>query len=259
MFYQNNILKISIITVSFNSVKTIERTIQSVLNQDYNNIEYIVVDGGSTDGTISILNKYNINYISESDEGIYDAMNKGIRKSTGNIIGILNSDDYYENDNVISKIVEVFNTGSQSLGIVYSDLIFKEDDKIKRLYKGKNFKNRDFLYGLMPPHPTVFIKKKHYDNNELYRTDFSISADFELLLRYMYIKKIESKYFPCITVVMSLGGISTKNWKNKIKLNEEIIKAFKYNNIKANYFKLFIKYIIRITEFILPSFRAYEK
>jgi hypothetical protein len=111
----------------------------------------------------------------------------------------------------------------------------------------------------MPPHPTVFIKKKHYDNNELYRTDFSISADFELLLRYMYIKKIESKYFPCITVVMSLGGISTKNWKNKIKLNEEIIKAFKYNNIKANYFKLFIKYIIRITEFILPSFRAYEK
>jgi hypothetical protein len=110
----------------------------------------------------------------------------------------------------------------------------------------------------MPPHPTVFIKKIYYELHGLYRTDLSISADFELLLRYMYINKINSKYFPCISVVMSLGGISNKNWKSKVKLNEELIKAFKINNIKVNYFKLFIKYLFRITEFILPSVRANE-
>ncbi len=251
-------LKISIITVSFNSVNTIERTIKSVLQQNYSNTEYLVIDGGSTDGTIAILEKYKINYISEPDNGIYDAMNKGIIKSSGDVIGILNSDDYYANEMIISSVVSIFKDSHESIGIVYSDLIFKDGEKIKRLYKGSSFKNSDFLYGLMPPHPTVFIKKIYYELHGLYRTDLSISADFELLLRYMYIKKIKSKYFSCISVVMSLGGVSNKNWKSKVKLNEEIIKSFKINNIKVNYFKLFIKYLFRITEFILPSVRANE-
>ncbi len=246
-------------TVSYNSDKTIERTIKSVLLQNYHSIEYIVIDGGSNDRTLDILNKYNINYITEKDEGIYDAMNKGILKCTGDIIGILNSDDYYANNFVVQNIVSHFSSINEKIGIIYSDLIFKENNKIKRIYNSRNFKLKHFKIGLMPPHPTVFIKKELYNNFGLYRTDYKIASDFDFLFKLMYINKIKYSYMPGVTVIMSLGGVSTKNLKNKLLLNKEISNSLKTYNINLNIFGLIIKYIFRLKEIFLLGRSTYEK
>lgn len=245
-------LTVSIVTVVLNGVEHIADCIDSVISQDYNDIEYIVVDGGSTDGTIGVIKKYEKNidlWISEPDKGIYDAMNKGIVLATGDIIGILNSDDLYANETVVSNIAEEF--GRDSIDAVFADLVYidkKNPEKIIRYYKSSNFSPKKFAYGWMPAHPTFFVKRNCYEHYGLFKTDYLIAADYELLVRFIGKYKITYKYLPKVIVKMRTGGRSTKNFKSNWILNKEIIRACAENGIKTNYLKVYSKYFLKIIE-----------
>ncbi len=183
-------VKVSIITVVFNGAKYIRSAIQSVLSQDYDNIEYIVIDGGSTDGTVDIVKEYQDKisvFISEPEGGIYDAMNKGIELATGNVIGILNSDDFYINELTIGKVVKEFK--EKKVDSVYADFVYVEPknlNKTVRYYDSGNFNPLMFSYGWMPAHPTFFVKRKVYEKYGVFRTDLKIAADFDILSRFLY-------------------------------------------------------------------------
>jgi glycosyltransferase involved in cell wall biosynthesis len=229
-------MKVSIITVTFNSEKYLEETLLSIFSQSYSDIESIVIDGKSTDGTLSILKKYQnkITYICEPDTGIYDAMNKGIELATGDIIGILNSDDVLFDNEIINKVVYSF---SSDVDCVYGNVILvNESDKIVRNYSSANFKLKDFEFGHMPPHPSFYVRKEAFQNYGLYNTSFRISSDYDLLLRFLYIHKLKSKYLGFIVVKMRDGGISS-SLKNKWLLNKEILVACRLQNINTNFFK----------------------
>ncbi len=242
----------SIITVCFNSEKTIRSTIESVINQNYTEIEYIIVDGGSTDNTLNIIKEYQTSIhklISEKDEGMYDAINKGIKISKGEFVGILNSDDEFYSNDTISKITNFLNTNPQ-LDAIYGDIIFENKGKTIRHYSANNWNKNKFEWGFMPPHPSFYCKRELFFKLGFYRLDFEIASDYELLIRYLRISKINYSYFPNIIVKMKLGGKSTKNILANIKLNIEIKKACKLNGLNTNYFKLFSKYFTKIFEFI---------
>ena len=230
---------ISVITVVLNGERYLEETIQSVINQAYPNVEYIIIDGGSTDGTLDIIKKYEdeIDYwVSERDNGIYDAMNKGIKLALGDTIGILNSDDFYADKNVISNIVKIFlekNTDS-----IYGDLCYVDKNdvsKIVRYWKSSKYVPGSFRQGWHPPHPTFFVKQKVYKKCGLFDVSIRISADFELMLRFLEKYKISTYYIPKILVKMRTGGLSNKNLKNIIVANFNVLKSFKKNDIEVNY------------------------
>jgi len=246
-------LKITIITVCYNAEKTIERTIQSVLNQDYQNIEYIIVDGLSKDSTMEIVLKYSnriARIFSEHDLGMYDAINKGIKSSTGNIIGILNADDFFSNNYVISKIANKFKSNIK-LDAIYGDVTFiDESDKIKRRYSSSIWKPNRFIFGLMPAHPTFYCKKNLFYDLGFYKLNFKIAADFELLIRFFKKNKLNYLYIPESLVNMKLGGKSTSGLKSTILLNKEILYACKINNLKTNFFMIYLKYVYKIFEYI---------
>jgi len=245
-------MKVSIITVTFNSKKYLEATLVSIFSQSYPDIESIVIDGKSTDGTLSILQKYQnkITYISEPDTGIYDAMNKGIELATGDIIGILNSDDVLFDNEIINKVVHSF---SSDVDCVYGNVILvNESNKIVRNYSSVNFKLKDFEFGHMPPHPSFYVRKEAFKKFGHYNTSFKISADYDLLLRFLYIHKLKSKYLDFILVKMRDGGISS-SFKNKWLLNKEILVACRFQNINTNFFKVYSKYIFKWRAFF-PNF-----
>jgi glycosyltransferase involved in cell wall biosynthesis len=237
-------MKVSIITVTFNSEKYLEDTLVSIFSQSYPDIESIVIDGKSTDGTLSILQKYQnkITYISEPDTGIYDAMNKGINLATGDIIGILNSDDVLFDNEIIKKVVHSF---SPDVDCVYGNVILvNESNKVVRNYSSANFNLKDFEFGHMPPHPSFYVRKEAFQKFGYYNTSFRISADYDLLLRFLYIHKLKSKYLDFILVKMRDGGISS-SFKNKLLLNKEILVACRLQNINTNFFKVYSKYIFK--------------
>ena len=244
-------MKVSIITVSFNSAKTIEDTIQSVLNQDYYDIEYIVIDGYSSDKTIEIVNRYksNIEYVlSEPDDGIYDAMNKGIKASKGELIGILNSDDVYENSSVISNMVKTLKDSDA----VYADLVYVQQNNlnhIKRYWKSGNYKIGSFLNGWMPPHPTFFVKKMCYQKYGLYNTSLKSAADYELMLRFIHKNKIKIEYFDNVIVKMRLGGVSNLSIKNRFSANREDKLAWKINNLNPRFLTFLLKPLRKLKQF----------
>jgi glycosyltransferase involved in cell wall biosynthesis len=245
-------MKVSIITVTFNSEKYLEDTLVSIFSQSYPDIESIVIDGKSTDGTLSILQKYQnkITYISEPDTGIYDAMNKGIELATGDIIGILNSDDVLFDNEIINKVVYSF---SSDVVCVYGNVILvNESNKIVRNYSSASFKLKDFEFGHMPPHPSFYVRKEAFQKFGYYNTSFKISADYDLLLRFLYIHKLKSKYLDFILVKMRDGGISS-SIKNKWLLNNEILVACRMQNINTNFFKVYSKYIFKWRAFF-PNF-----
>ena len=245
-------MKVSIITVTLNSELYLEDTLVSIFSQSYPDIESIVIDGKSTDGTLSILQKYQnkITYISEPDTGIYDAMNKGIELATGDIIGILNSDDVLFDNEIINKVVYSF---SSDLDCVYGNVILvNESNKIVRNYSSANFKLKDFEFGHMPPHPSFYVRKEAFQKFGYYNTSFKISADYDLLLRFLYIHKLKSKYLDFILVKMRDGGISS-SLKNKRLLNNEILVACRLQNINTNFFKVYSKYIFKWRAFF-PNF-----
>ncbi|MCX6254224.1 MAG: glycosyltransferase family 2 protein [Bacteroidia bacterium] len=246
-------LSVSIITVSHNSIGTISDTIKSVLGQTYPNIEYIIIDGSSTDGTIELINSFSkriSKFVSEPDVGIYDAINKGIRLATGNIVGILNSDDFFYDNNVIEKVVKSFN--ENKIDGLYGDVQFVDPiktSKIIRYYSSKHFKTWKFKFGFMPAHPTVYLKREIFEKLGYYKTDYKIAADFELLIRFMYINKIKCKYLEMPFVAMRSGGVSNKSFKSNFILNKEIARACKENGIKTNYFFIYSKYLSKVFEF----------
>lgn len=246
-------IKVSIITVSFNSKDTIIDTIESVLNQNYKNIEHIIVDGGSTDGTVDILQSYKSKiskYISEKDDGIYDAMNKGIRMALGDIIGILNSDDVFYSKEIVATIANEFT--ANNIDAVYGDVQFVdfEKNKVVRYYSSKNFKPKHFKHGRMPAHPSFYARRKLFEKYGIYKTDYKIAADFELLLRFMVVHNIKTRYLNIPMVSMQKGGVSNANILSNFLLNKEIMRACRENGIKTNYLRIYSKYFKKIFEFL---------
>lgn len=255
-------LKISIITVSYNSEKTIYDTIKSVYNQDYDNIEYIIVDGNSSDNTTNIIKEFEpkfngkIKWISESDKGIYDAMNKGLMMATGDIVGILNSDDFYTSNNVITTVANAFN--NNKIDAIYADVHFIKDnnpEKISRYYSSKIFKRWLMRFGFMPAHPSFYIKRECFDKFGLYNTSYKIVADFEFLLRTIFIGRIKTQYIAKDFVTMRTGGASTSGINSHKQIMREHIRAFKENNIFTNRLLLSMRYIYKIFEIILSKIK----
>lgn len=251
-------MKVSIITVVYNNKETIQDAINSVLWQDYDHLEYIIVDGASTDGTVTVINetmriysKRNIKFISEKDNGIYDAMNKGIGLATGDIVGILNSDDMYYSNDCLSTIVSEFQR--KSVDSVFADLVYVYRDNLKkvvRYYSSANFSPHKFAFGWMPAHPTFFVQRKCYEKYGKFKTNYAIAADYELLIRFLATHKIAYSYIPKVLVKMRVGGTSTKSLKSNWILNKEIVRACAENGIKTNMIKVLLKYPTKILQLI---------
>ncbi len=227
-------MKISVITVSCNSAATIEDTIKSVAGQTCRDVEYIVVDGGSTDGTAEIIKRYEggiSRWVSEKDGGIYDAMNKGIRMATGDVVGILNSDDVYAGSNVLALVAEAFKKGG---GCCYSDLTYVSRDlrKVVRYWRSGEYFPRKFRNGWHPPHPSFFVRREMYDRYGVFNPDFKIAADYEIMLRFMERHRMAAAYLPEVTVNMRVGGESGKSLINIIRANAEVRRAWLENGLK---------------------------
>jgi len=248
-------MKVSIITVTYNSELFLENCIQSVMAQDYQNIEYIVVDGGSTDKTKDILFKYNFfisKWISEKDDGLYHAINKGIKMSSGDIIGTLHSDDLFASNKVVSKIVDSFKFNN--VKAVYGDIVYvstNDTDRVVRNWKGKNFNRGNFNFGWMPAHPSFYILKSILQLGGDYDSCFASSADYELMTRYLYLYQIPAFYLPLLIVKMRLGGISNKNFYNRLLANRNDYLAMKKNNISFPWLVAILKPICKIFQFKL--------
>jgi glycosyltransferase involved in cell wall biosynthesis len=243
-------IKISIITVTYNSIKTLKETLNSVKYQTYPNIEHIIIDGASTDGSFELCKLYpHISYlVSEKDSGMYDALNKGIRVATGDVIGLLNSDDTFTNNKIIEQIaIEFYN--NSGIDAIIGDVNFVSKNKVIRHYSSSGWTPSKFKFGIMPPHPSFYCKKELFIKYDLYNTNFKIAGDFELLLRYFLINKINFKYLPILMVDMKIGGLSTSGIRSNIVINKEIVKAFNLNSIKTNYFYLLYRYISKLKQF----------
>lgn len=229
-------MKISLITISFNSQKTIQKTFESVKNQSFKEIEYLLIDGGSVDNTLAISKNYSIitKTISEPDKGIYDAINKGIRAATGEIIGFLHADDIFYDAHSLQTIVEAFDPTTEA---VFGDLIYTDvQNTIKRVWTGSPFQKGAFQKGWMPAHPTFYCRKSFYKKYGLYDDTYTIAGDFELMLRFFEKHSIRSKYIPQTLVNMKLGGVSNASIQNKIRILQEEFRAFAQNDLPVNKF-----------------------
>jgi glycosyltransferase involved in cell wall biosynthesis len=247
-------MKFSIITVSYNSFNTIEDTIHSVRGQRYPNIEYLVIDGSSTDGTLKILDRLNDKIdilVSEADKGIYDAMNKGIGMASGDVIGILNSDDIYVDEFVLSDVAKLFE--NPETDAVYADLVYVEKsdtNKVKRKWISGKYSPGDFRKGWMPPHPTFFVRKSVYEKYGKFNLDFISAADYELMLRFIHKHQIKIAYLPRVIIKMRMGGQSNVTIKNRLKANREDQKAWEINGLKPGKFTFIRKPLSKLGQFL---------
>ena len=248
-------MKISLITVTYNSGTTLRDTILSVLAQTYRNVEYIVVDGLSKDNTIDIVREYEpqfegrMKWISEKDKGLYDAMNKGVRMATGDVVGILNSDDFFTANDVLEKVAAGFDEQTDA---VYGDLHYVHPDDLQhsvRYYSSKIFKRNLMRMGFIPAHPTFYCKRECFDKFGYYKTDYKIAADFDLLLRFIYVNRIRIKYLPMDMVTMRTGGASTNGLKSRMGGMNEHLRSLRENGVKSNRFILSLRYFYKITEY----------
>ncbi len=246
-------LKVSIITVCYNSSKTIESTIQSVITQNYSSIEYIIIDGLSSDNTLQIVERYNdkiAKVISEKDKGIYDAINKGIAHATGDIVAILHADDFYTDKNVISTIVDAFK--KQNVDAVYGDLQYVDRvdaDKVKRNWISGAYQKQNFLKGWMPPHPSFFVRRECYNKFGNFNTTLLSAADYELMLRFLYKNNCSVAYIPKVLVKMRVGGKSNVSLMNRIKANREDKKAWELNGLSPSMFTFVRKPLSKLGQF----------
>lgn len=246
-------MKVSIITATYNSAATIRDTLESVASQTYVDIEHIIIDGASKDDTLEIVKQFPhvAKVISERDKGIYDAMNKGILAATGDVIGLLNSDDFLTRNDSIENIVNtLIETKSDS---VFGDIKFVSQadlSKVVRYYSSKEFKPNKFEWGYMPAHPTFYTYKKFYDEFGLYKLDYKICADFDFLIRLLYTHRLSYTYIKKDLVTMRTGGVSNINLKSRYILNKEIVRACNENGIKTNLLKVSLKLFNKLSELI---------
>lgn len=248
-------MKVTIITATYNSVKTLEDTMKSVLAQTYADIEYIVVDGASTDGTQQLIRQYEplfgnrLKWISEKDKGIYDAMNKGIQMASGDVVGILNSDDYFTSHDVIERMVSSFD--NKALDAIYGDIHFIRDgqpDKCLRYYSSKPFRPLWLRFGFMPAHPSFYCRREVFEKAGLYKTDYKIGSDYEMMVRLFMVHKIRAKYLPIDFVTMRTGGASTRNVKSRMQLIKEDVRGCRENGIYTNSLMICIKFLYKVFE-----------
>ena len=247
-------MKVSIITVVFNGAEHIRDCIDSVLGQTYSDIEYIVVDGKSTDGTIEIVQSYGtkiVRFVSEPDKGLYDAMNKGIRLATGDVVGLLNADDFYRHNRVIANAVALFQkTGSDG---VYGDMLYVDrynTQKLKRYWRSGWYTDNAFAWGWMPGHLSFFARRDLYERYGLFRLDLKSAADYELLLRFIHKNKAKLSYMNEVTIVMREGGISNSSLKNRLRANGEDKLAWELNGMKPYFFTLWLKPLRKLKQFV---------
>jgi len=245
-------MKISIITVCYNSDKTLDKTIQSVLSQAYINVEYIIVDGDSKDTTIDIIKEYEskiFKWVSEPDKGLYEAMNKGIAMATGDLIGILNSDDIFTDNHVLENIAK-FHLANNIEASVGNIIQFNEEGKTVRKYSAKNWHPEKLKIGFMPPHPAIFFKRKLFEKYGNYRLDFISGADYELIIRFFLKNKITWKFSNITTTSMLIGGISSSGFSSYHLISKEIKKALNRNDISFSYLKVQLRGFWKLTGFL---------
>ena len=264
---------LSLITVCYQSADVIRTAMESVLRQTWTDIEYLVVDGGSTDGTVDIIREYEakfngrLRWISERDCGMYDAINKGIHMATGEVLGILNADDVLATDGILEKIARVFSGEEETMpDAVYGDIRFVADcrdlaleslraEKTVRYYSARYWRPWMLQWGFMPPHPSVYIRRTCFEQLGEYALDYMIAADYALLIRYLRKAGLRARYLPLCMVDMRVGGVSTRNWRSNFLLNQEIVRG----NREAGYFcclpMLLPKYAFKIWEFVVPRMR----
>lgn len=262
-------MKISVITATWNSGKTIGDTLRSVLNQSYTNVEHIIKDGGSKDDTLAICNDYEkhfytnedkgrtIRILSDKDKGIYDAMNQGIKAATGDVIGILNSDDFYTSDDVLARVAEEFEKNPE-LEAVYGDIHFVKDENLKkctRYFSSRYFRPWALRFGFMPAHPSFYVRREVYEKYGLYDLNFRTSSDFEMMVRLFVKEKIRSKYINKDFVTMRAGGESTAGLEAKRKVNRDIAGSLKKHGVYSNQFFQSLRYLWRIGEILYTKIK----
>lgn len=256
-------MKVSIVTATYNSGKTVKDTIESVLKQSYRDIEFIIKDGGSKDNTLEICREYEANFegrmkiISVPDKGIYDAMNKGFEAAAGDVIGILNSDDFFSTDDVIEKMVKEFEK-DETLDAVYGDIHFvKNEDlsKCTRYYSSKMFRPWLLRFGFMPAHPSFYCKKAVFDKYGLYDLQYRTSSDFEMMVRLLWGNKIKTKYIPMDFVTMRAGGESTAGLASKKKVNNDIARSLKAHGIYTNQVFQMVRYAWKACELVVTKIK----
>ena len=249
---------ISIITATFNSAKTLKDTIQSVLRQTNKDFEYLIIDGGSTDETIDIVKSYEsefsgrLKWVSEKDQGIYDAMNKGIKMASGDVVGILNSDDYFTSDDILQTVADAFKC--QEIDVIYGDIHFIRDgnpQKCIRYYSSRMFRPFWLRFGFMPAHPSFYCKREIFDKAGLCSLDYKIGADYEMMVRLFKKYRIMSQYINKDFVTMRTGGASNNNVRSRITLINEDVKACKENGVYTNSLFVMLKFMYKIFEFRL--------
>jgi len=249
-----SLMRISIVTAAYNSAKTIKQTIDSVLSQDYPDIEYIVVDGASKDGTVDILKSYGdkIRWISEKDSGIFEAMNKGVKMATGEAVGIVGSDDFYPDNQAISKVAQAFKESKADS--VYGDLHYVDNqnvDKVVRNWKSGPYNRNRFLNGWMPPHTAFFLKKSAYDTYGLYETSMPNASDYELMLRMLYKHNISSFHIPAVLMKMRNGGNSNDSIQKRLIANREDRRAWEINDLSPRWYTLYAKPLSKVFQWII--------
>lgn len=245
-------LKISIITVTFNSSETIADAVESLKSQSYPNVEHIVIDGASKDDTVGIVKALRPASIvvSEPDQGMYYALNKGIALATGDVIGILHSDDYFSDSNVIADVAQEFENGL--LDGIYGDLVYvnPRTKRIQRTWKSGEYLEAKFMKGWMPPHPTFFVRRHVYEKYGGYNTLLRTAADYEMFVRLLHIHRIRVGYLPRVMVHMRAGGMSNRNLKSRLKAHFEDYRAWSFNNVRPEWYTVILKPLRKIWQYL---------
>ena len=250
-------MRITIITVCYNSAKTIANTLISVREQNYKNIEHIVIDGGSKDNTLEVVaaeGAHVAKLVSERDNGIYDAMNKGIKLATGDVVAFLNADDFYKDADVLSRVARVMQ--AEQLDALYGDVEFfrpGQQDTVARRYNSGRFTAGRLGWGWMPAHPALFVRRALFERYGVFRTDYRIAGDFEFIARVFKHPELRHRHLPESLVRMQLGGVSTSGWRATLQLNREMMRACRANSIPTNWVKMLLRYPIKALEFFRAS------
>ncbi len=251
-------MKVSLITVTYNSEAYLQDCINSVMKQQYKNIEHIIIDGNSTDGTVAIIRKYDQHiskWVSEPDNGMYDAINKGIKMATGDIVGVLNSDDMFASDDVISSIVKCFN--EYQLDAVFGDLVYvhkTNTNKVIRFWKGFAYHRFRFTYGWMPAHPTFYVRRELINELGDYESHYFTAADYEFMARYLYRYRISARYLPKLIIKMRVGGQSNISLKSRLRANRRDYLAMKKNQVPFPLLASVLKPIIKLHQYYYSFF-----